>query len=117
MDYLPIQASSVPSERVFSSSAETDTVRRNRISPVLMEALQMLKFSFKQDNGFNFTAGLVLREGELLRINDLDQINSNDSEKAQDVLNDLVSEEQRSEEDEENVMDIVMRAIWPEDED
>ena len=44
MDYLPIQASSVPSECVFSSSAQTDTARRNRINPVLMEALQMLKF-------------------------------------------------------------------------
>ena len=43
-DYLPIQAFSVPSERVFSSSAQTDTPRRNRIKPVLMEALQMLKF-------------------------------------------------------------------------
>jgi hypothetical protein len=44
LDYLPIQASSVPSERIFSSSAETDTLRRNRIKAVLMEALQMLKF-------------------------------------------------------------------------
>jgi hAT family C-terminal dimerisation region len=44
MDYLPIQASAVPSEHIFSSSAQTDTARRNRIKPVLMEALQMLKF-------------------------------------------------------------------------
>jgi hypothetical protein len=44
MDILPIQASSVPSERVFSSGAETDTVKRNHISPVLMEALQILKY-------------------------------------------------------------------------
>ena len=44
MDYLPVQASAVPSERVFSSSAQTDTARRNRINPLLMEALQMLKF-------------------------------------------------------------------------
>ena len=44
MDYLPIQASAVPSERVFSSSAQTDTARRNRIKPILMESLQMLKF-------------------------------------------------------------------------
>jgi hypothetical protein len=48
LDYLPIQASSVPSERVFSSSAETDTVKRNRIHPLLMEALQMLKFGLKR---------------------------------------------------------------------
>ncbi|KAJ7689370.1 hypothetical protein B0H14DRAFT_2420755, partial [Mycena olivaceomarginata] len=44
-DYCPIQATSVPSEHVFSSSAETDTKRQNHISPILMEALQMLKFS------------------------------------------------------------------------
>ena len=49
MDYLPIQASAVPCERVFSSSAETDTKKRNRISPALMEALQVLKFSLKKD--------------------------------------------------------------------
>jgi hypothetical protein len=44
LDYLPIQASAVPSERVFSSSAQTDTARRNSIKPILMESLQMLKF-------------------------------------------------------------------------
>ena len=49
MDYLPIQASAVPCERVFSSSTETDTKKRNRISPALMEALQVLKFSLKKD--------------------------------------------------------------------
>src|SRR6266481_5694802 len=47
LDYLPIQASSVPSEHVFSSSAETDTKCCNRLRPLLMEALQMLKFSIK----------------------------------------------------------------------
>ena len=47
LDYLPIQASSVPSECVFSSSAETDTKCHNRLRPLLMEALQMLKFSIK----------------------------------------------------------------------
>ena len=48
LDYLPIQASAVPCEHVFSSSGETDTKRRNWIHPLLMEALQMLKFSLKQ---------------------------------------------------------------------
>lgn len=43
MDYLPIQASSVPCERAFSSASETDTRRRNRIRPELMEMIQMLK--------------------------------------------------------------------------
>ena len=56
MDYLPIQATSVPCERVFSSAKETDTAKRNRISPMLMEALQMLKFMLKKQR-LNFMAG------------------------------------------------------------
>jgi hypothetical protein len=56
MDYLPIQATSVPCERVFSSAKETDTAKRNQISPVLMEALQLLKFSLKKER-LNFMAG------------------------------------------------------------
>ena len=50
IDYLPIQASAVPCERVFSSSAETDMKKQDRISPALMEALQILKFSLKKDH-------------------------------------------------------------------
>jgi hypothetical protein len=64
MDYLPIQASSVPCERAFSLSAETDTARRNRISPVLMEALQMLKQTFNSSS-MDFTAYLLTAEAEL----------------------------------------------------
>ena len=56
MDYLPVQATSVPCERVFSSAKETDTARRNKISPVLMEALQLLKFSIKKER-LNFMNG------------------------------------------------------------
>jgi hypothetical protein len=56
MNYLPIQASSVPSEHVFSSSVETDTKKRNRIHPILMEALQMLKFALKKER-LNFMQG------------------------------------------------------------
>jgi len=56
MDYLLIQASSVPCEHIFSSAKETDTLKRNRIHPVLMEALQTLKFSLKKER-FNFTSG------------------------------------------------------------
>src|SRR5229473_1584270 len=56
LDYLPIQASSVPCERVFSSTKETNTLKHNRIHPVLMEALQTLKFLLKKER-FNFTGG------------------------------------------------------------
>jgi hypothetical protein len=64
MDYLPIQASSVPCERIFSSSAETDTKRRNRISPLLMEALQILKHQLKKER-LNFTAGWGTSEKQM----------------------------------------------------
>jgi len=65
MDYLPIQASSVPCERVFSLSAETDTKRRNRLSPLTMEALQMLKFYYKKEH-LNFTLGWMMAEKEMI---------------------------------------------------
>ena len=65
MDYLPIQASSVPCERVFSSAGETDTKKRNRISPALMEALQMLKFLLKKKR-LDFTAGWKTAEAAML---------------------------------------------------
>lgn len=59
MDILPIQASAVPCERAFSSSKVTMSARRNRITPGLMEALQVLKFSIKHGNRLDFTAHLA----------------------------------------------------------
>lgn len=64
MDIIPIQASAVPCERVFSSAKETMTARRNRIAPKLMEALQMLKFSTTHGQGLDFTYGMS-RSAEL----------------------------------------------------
>jgi hAT family C-terminal dimerisation region len=58
LDYLPVQASSVPCERAFSSSAETDTNKRNRIAHDFMESLQILKFGFKKER-LNFTGELL----------------------------------------------------------
>jgi hypothetical protein len=58
MDILPIQASWVPCERVFSSRKETITARRNSLSPRLVEALQLLKYSTKQGKGISFIEGL-----------------------------------------------------------
>jgi hypothetical protein len=49
MDYLLIQATSVPCECVFSSAKEMDTAKRNWMNPTLMEALQLLKFSLKKE--------------------------------------------------------------------
>jgi len=61
MDYLPIQATSVPCERVFSSAKETDTSKRNRMSPLLMEALQLLKFLLKKQR-LDFVGGWATSE-------------------------------------------------------
>jgi hypothetical protein len=66
LDYLLIQASSVPCERVFSSAKETDTLKCNRIHPVLMEALQTLKFSLKKER-FNFTSGWQTAQSKMKR--------------------------------------------------
>jgi hAT family C-terminal dimerisation region len=67
LDYLPIQASSVPCERVFSFAKETDTVKCNRIHPVLMEALQTLKFLLKKEQ-FNFTSGWQTAPSKMKRM-------------------------------------------------
>ncbi|KAG2752595.1 hypothetical protein P692DRAFT_201660537, partial [Suillus brevipes Sb2] len=50
-----------PSERIFSSSKETCTLRRSNLSPATLEALQVLKFIYKQDR-LNFTEDLVADE-------------------------------------------------------
>lgn len=77
MDYLPIQASAVPCERVFSSSSETYTKKCNCISPVLMEALQMVKFSVKKER-LNFTRGWAASqwamESEMVSDNGSDEL-------------------------------------------
>jgi cytochrome P450 len=65
MDYLPIQATAVPCERVFSSSAETDTKQRNRIHPDLMEVLQMQKFLLKKAC-LNVMDAWIMAEKEML---------------------------------------------------
>jgi hypothetical protein len=62
MDIVPIQASSVPCERVFSSGKETMTARRNKISPELMESLQVLKYFLKKGEELSFTQGMKWEE-------------------------------------------------------
>ena len=49
LDILPAQASSVPCERIFSSSKETCTLRRNILSAALLEVRQVLKHLYKQE--------------------------------------------------------------------
>ena len=64
MDYFPIQATSIPCKCVFSSAKETDTTKRNRMSPVLMEALQLLKFSLKKQC-LNFMEGWLTSQAAM----------------------------------------------------
>ena len=42
---------------LFSSSGRTDTAARNRLSPVLMEALQILKFN-RRNNVLDFSSAI-----------------------------------------------------------
>lgn len=63
LDVLPAQASAVSCERVFSSSKETDSLHRNQLSPEVMEALQILKYIYKQAR-LNFTSDLVAEEAD-----------------------------------------------------
>lgn len=96
LDYLPIQATSVPCERVFSSAKETDTAKRNRMSPVLMEALQMLKFVLKKQR-LNFMDGWAVPEEAMREVpksdGDLTALLVNNSDAGMDgILEDFMSD-------------------------
>jgi hypothetical protein len=88
MDFLPVQATSVPCEHVFSSAKDTDTTKRNRISPVLMEALQMLKYSLKKEH-LNFMDGWQTSEAAMgvpKPNGDLGSLFTNNADTALDAL-------------------------------
>ena len=102
MDYLPIQASSVPSERVFSSSTETDTKKRNRIHPILMEALQMLKFALKKER-LNFMRGWSASESSMREQDPVESV---------DLLQQLLREEET-----EDVIDQIICDLSEDDND
>jgi hypothetical protein len=63
LDILPVQASAVPCERLFSSSKITCTDRRNHILPTLLEALQTRKFMVKQRR-MDFMEGFLADEAD-----------------------------------------------------
>ncbi|TEB26685.1 hypothetical protein FA13DRAFT_1607328, partial [Coprinellus micaceus] len=54
----------VPCERAFSSSKETDALRRSSLSPLMMEMLQILKFTYHGDR-LSFTDNLLCSEFEM----------------------------------------------------
>ena len=61
MDVLPAQATSVPCERVFSSSKETCSLRRSQLGPTTIEMLQVLKHLYQREQ-LSFTTGLLAME-------------------------------------------------------
>ncbi len=101
MDVLPVQATSVSCERVFSSAKETDAKRRNRLSPEMREALQILKQSFLRER-LNFTSDWLAKESDCLEpTEDASTALSGDPESSSGVLatviNDFVSHSEVSE--------------------
>lgn len=71
-DYLGIQASSVSSERAFSSAGITITKRRNRLKGDIVEAIQVLKCKVK-GNVMRSTAQPSLSMEEKLEALTLDE--------------------------------------------
>ena len=63
MDALPTQATSVPCERVFSSSKETCTLHRSQLDPTTIEMLQVLKHLYQRER-LNFTTGILAVEAD-----------------------------------------------------
>ena len=58
-DHLAIMASSVSSERAFSSAGITISKCHNHLKPDVVEALQCLKFMIKQDLFFQFNPSIA----------------------------------------------------------
>ncbi|KIJ29603.1 hypothetical protein M422DRAFT_98964, partial [Sphaerobolus stellatus SS14] len=48
MDYLAIQGSATPVERVWSAASDTDTKKRNRLRSECLAALQFLKNVYRK---------------------------------------------------------------------
>ncbi len=69
-DYLAIMASSVSSERAFSSAGITISKRRNRLKGDIVEALQFLKCLVRKDLVFRERAPSLVLENELEVVDD-----------------------------------------------
>ncbi|KIK94567.1 hypothetical protein PAXRUDRAFT_40981, partial [Paxillus rubicundulus Ve08.2h10] len=62
MDILPAQAAAVLLEWVFLSSKETCTDHHNKLSPTMLEALQISSSPMYKQEWLNFTMDLVAEE-------------------------------------------------------
>ena len=74
MDYLAIQGSATPVERVWSAASDTDTKKRNRLGSERLAALQFLKNVYRQLRVKKMTAEekREWREERLCQINMMD---------------------------------------------
>jgi len=81
MDVLPIPASTVPCERVFSSAKETMAPWQSHISPNLMEALQLLKFTLRNGRSLDFTSGLDYMD----KLNEMEKGESRQNDIPEDI--------------------------------
>lgn len=92
LDVLPVQASAVPCERVFSSSKETDTNRRANLSSEKMEQLQILKYGYRSER-LSFTDDLVCTETEVCILDVDPEIIKGMFERGEiDLLNNYITE-------------------------
>jgi hypothetical protein len=62
LDILPVQASAVPCERIFSSSKETCALRRSPLSASTLEVLQVWKQLYKEN--LQFVSHLLAKEDD-----------------------------------------------------
>ena len=70
LDVLPMQASSVPCERIFSAAKLIATDCRARLSPTVFEELQVLKFAWRG----RLSDFAALNTEEIEEIEDIDDV-------------------------------------------
>jgi hAT family C-terminal dimerisation region len=106
---LPIMASSVSSERAFSSAGITITKRRNRLKPDIVEALQFLKCTYCRDLLFCEEPSTQFEDDES---GDIEELVEDKADKAgwDGMVEDLVDDEGCADHDEDDVFvqDIVV---------
>src|SRR5712691_8225705 len=95
LDVLPVQASAVPCERIFSSSKETCALRRSLLSASTLEVLQVLKQLYKEEH-LQFVSHLVAKEDDYAidhateaAIHELNCSGNTDSEELWDLSNNM----------------------------